>query len=48
VPEALERRTLWLAPEQIADRTVPDVVALIGESGARALAEELRAYLIES
>ena len=26
---ALERRTLWLAPEQIADRTLPDVVALI-------------------
>ena len=26
---ALERKTLWLAPEQIADRTVPDVVALI-------------------
>jgi hypothetical protein len=29
VPGALERKTLWLAPEQIADRTVPDVVALI-------------------
>ena len=29
VPGALERRTLWLAPEQIADRTLPDVVALI-------------------
>jgi hypothetical protein len=29
VPRALERRTLWLAPEQIADRTAIDVVALI-------------------
>jgi hypothetical protein len=29
VPEALERDTLWLAPEQIADRSVPDVVALV-------------------
>jgi hypothetical protein len=29
VPEALERKTLWLAPEQIADRNVPDVVELI-------------------
>ncbi|HEX2054202.1 MAG TPA: hypothetical protein VHJ78_10825 [Actinomycetota bacterium] len=29
VPEALERKTLWLAPEQIADRDVPDVVELI-------------------
>jgi hypothetical protein len=28
VPGALERKTLWLAPEQIADRTVSDVVAL--------------------
>lgn len=26
---ALERNTLWLAPEQIADRSVPDVVELI-------------------
>ncbi len=26
---ALERKTLWLAPEQIADRAMPDVVALI-------------------
>jgi hypothetical protein len=30
VPGSLERRTLWLAPEQIADRDVPDVVELIG------------------
>ena len=29
VPGALERKTLWLAPEQIADRSVPDVVELI-------------------
>ncbi len=29
VPGSLERRTLWLAPEQIADRGVPDVVELI-------------------
>jgi hypothetical protein len=29
VPVSLERRTLWLAPEQIADRDVPDVVELI-------------------
>ena len=29
VPGALERRTLWLAPEQIADREVPAVVELV-------------------
>ena len=29
VPGALERKTLWLAPEQIADRGVPHVVELI-------------------
>ena len=29
VPGALERRTLWLAPEQIADRDVPAVVELM-------------------
>jgi hypothetical protein len=29
VPEALERETLWLAPVQIADRSVPDAVDLI-------------------
>jgi hypothetical protein len=29
VPEALERKTLWLAPEQIADGNVSDVVPLI-------------------
>jgi hypothetical protein len=29
VPGSLERKTLWLAPEQIADRDVPDVVELM-------------------
>jgi hypothetical protein len=29
VPEALERKTLWLSAEHIADRSVPDVVQLI-------------------
>jgi hypothetical protein len=29
VSGALERKALWLAPEQIGDRTVPDVVALM-------------------
>jgi hypothetical protein len=29
VPVSLERRTLWLAPEQIADRDVPEVVELM-------------------
>ena len=29
VPGALERKTFWLAPEQIADRGVPQVVELI-------------------
>ncbi len=29
VPGALERKTLWLAPEQSADRSVADVVELI-------------------
>ena len=31
VPGAWERKTLWLAPEQIADRSVQDVVQLINE-----------------
>jgi hypothetical protein len=30
VPEALERKILWLAPEQIADRDVPEVIELRG------------------
>ncbi len=29
VPGALERKTLWLAPEQIANRNVPDVVQIV-------------------
>jgi hypothetical protein len=29
VPGALERKTLWLAPEQIANRSLPDVVKLV-------------------
>jgi hypothetical protein len=29
VPGALERKTLWLAPEQIGDRGVPEVVELM-------------------
>ena len=29
VPGALERQILWLAPEQIADRDMPDVIELI-------------------
>ena len=29
VPGSLERKTLWLAPEQIADRDVPEIVELM-------------------
>jgi hypothetical protein len=29
VPASLERKTLWLAPETIGDRSVPDVIELI-------------------
>jgi hypothetical protein len=29
VPGSLERKVLWLAPEQIADRGEPDVVELV-------------------
>jgi hypothetical protein len=29
VPTALERKTLWLVPERIADRSVPEIVQLI-------------------
>jgi uncharacterized protein DUF6875 len=29
VPAALERKTLWLAPERMADRDAPDVVELV-------------------
>lgn len=31
VPESLERRTLWLAPEQVGRRSVADVVDLVRE-----------------
>jgi hypothetical protein len=31
VPRAWERKTLWLAPERIADRSVPDVVQLMND-----------------
>ena len=30
VPGSLERKVLWLAPEQIADRGEPDVIELLG------------------
>ena len=43
VPGACERKTLWLAPEQIANRSVPDVVELM--NGYRRLL--LRAQPIE-
>jgi hypothetical protein len=29
VPESLDRRTIWLAPEHVGDRTVPEVVELV-------------------
>jgi hypothetical protein len=31
VPEGLERQTLWLAPEQIANQSVRDVVELMND-----------------
>ena len=31
VPGALERKTFWPAPEQIANQSVPDVVQLMGD-----------------
>ena len=31
VPKSLEYRTVWLAPERIADRQVPDVVQLLAD-----------------
>jgi hypothetical protein len=40
VPGSLERKTLWLAPEQIADRDVPEVVELM--SGYRRLLLDTR------
>jgi hypothetical protein len=40
VPGSLERKTLWLAPEQIADRDVPEVVDLM--SGYKSLLLDTR------
>jgi hypothetical protein len=37
VPGSLERRTLWLAPERIADRELPDVVELMSHYKSRLL-----------
>jgi hypothetical protein len=31
VPGSLERKTLWFAPERMADRSVPDVVHLVND-----------------
>ena len=31
VPESLERKTLWLAPEHVGDRSAPEVVDLVGD-----------------
>ena len=33
VPQALERKTLWLAPERISGRGIPDIVDLIDGYG---------------
>jgi hypothetical protein len=41
VPVSLERKTLWLAPEQIADRSEPEVVELM--SGYKRLLLDARA-----
>jgi Domain of unknown function (DUF6875) len=40
VPGALERRGLWLAPEQVADRSGPDVVELMNGYVRRFLAAQ--------
>jgi hypothetical protein len=40
VPVSLERKALWLAPEQVADRDVPEVVELM--SGCRRLLLDTR------
>jgi hypothetical protein len=40
VAGALERRTLWLAPERVADRGVPDVVELMSDYKSRFLGAE--------
>ena len=38
VPGSLERKVLWLAPEQIADRDLPEVVELMSGYKKRLLA----------
>jgi hypothetical protein len=40
VPGALERKTLWLASERIADRSVPHVVELVNDYKSRFLDTE--------
>jgi hypothetical protein len=40
VPRSLERRTLWLAPEQVADRNVAEVVDLVNDYKSLLLAAE--------
>ena len=40
VPGSLERKTLWLAPEHIADRSAPDVVELMNGYVRRVLDAE--------
>jgi hypothetical protein len=40
VPGALERKALWLAPEQIADRTARDVVGLVEDYKGRFLSAQ--------
>jgi len=40
VPRSLERRTLWLAPEQVADRDVAEVVDLVNDYKSLLLAAE--------
>jgi hypothetical protein len=42
VPRSLERRTLWLAPEQAADRNVAEVVDLVKDYKSLFLAAEPR------
>src|ERR687888_1833661 len=40
LPVSLERKSLWLAPEQIADRGMPDVVKLMSGYKRRLLEAE--------
>src|SRR5690242_13250885 len=37
VPGSLERKTLWVVPERIADRELPDVVELMSSYRSRLL-----------